>query len=154
MRAGKDRELERGALLDGMKEKAAVYRNPLEPLAAMIEDRGTSETPAGLALPRPLDPHEVIESVGGLSGFPAYEVWNALHRDRLGDSTFHPDPNDVMDEIHATHAPYCAVIALDRRTLGRLKNTQLPCVDHATRKLSEVTGLLKAHGEARDPSKK
>ena len=144
MGAGKDREASRGALLDGLKENAAVYRNPIEPLAAMIKDRGLSETPAGLALPRPLDPYDVIESVGGLGGFPAYEVWNALHRDRLGDATFRPGPNDIVDEIHAAYAPYSTVIALDRRTLGRLRNTQLECADRATMNLEDIPKLVAA----------
>lgn len=144
MRAGKDEAARQAVGLDRFKTRAAVHRDPIEPLAAMMDDRGTRRTPAGIELPRALDPREIIDAVGGLSAFPAYEVWNAMHRDRLGNTTFTPDPNDVIDELHAVHAPYCDVIALDRRTLARLRNTRLRYIERATRRLEDVPDLLRS----------
>lgn len=134
-----------GAKLDDrLKDRAAIIRDPLEPLHAMLNDReiGVGRSPGGLYLPRRYDPEELVERAGGLDAFPAYQVWHALFSDRLGDPNYPTEPNDILDETHACYLPYVDAMALDRTTLGRLRNTGLDVVDRATRRLAEVPDLL------------
>lgn len=107
-----DQTIRHASKLDELlKEDAAVYENPTEPLEAMIRDRGIglTRTPGGLRLPAVYPPRKIIEKAGGLEGFPAYCVWHHLHRDRLGDKHFPVEPNDIIDEIHACYLPYVPV---------------------------------------------
>lgn len=127
-----------------LKKNAAVYDNPTEPLEAMIRDRGigVGRSPGGLHLPAVYPPHKVIDRAGGLDGFPAYYVWHQLHYDRLGDEQFPVEPNDILDEIHACYLPYVDALAVDRRTLGRLRNTNLESVDRAARTLEDTLDII------------
>lgn len=134
-----------GAQLDDrLKDRAAIVQRPLEPLRAMLEDRGigADRSPGGLHLPVPYDSNELVERAGGLDAFPAYQVWHALFSDRLGDPNYETDPNDILDETHCCYLPYVDAMAVDRTTLGRLRNTHLEVVEQATRQLEEVPDLL------------
>ena len=137
---------EYAARLDAsLKGNAAVMTDPLVPLmATMREEHDLSRTPAGLRLGRPLDPETIIKSVGGLTAFPAYQVFHLMHRTRLGDETFQTQGNDIVDELHACYGPYVRALLVDKATLGRLRSGRVPFIDRCSRHLRDAPRLLAA----------
>jgi hypothetical protein len=134
---------EYGAAADhNIGRAAAVVRNPTEPILAHIRDLNTRTTPAGLYLSQTISPEEIFERAGGLAGFPASNVAHSLARIRLKDESFAASENDVFDEWHASYAPYCAAMALDRRTAARFRMTRLPEAARVTYRLADVPDLL------------
>lgn len=121
---------------------AAVVRNPKEPILAHIRDLNAMTSPAGLHFPRSISPEEIFDRAGGLAGFPAINVVHSLARTRLKDESFRASENDVFDEWHASYAPYCAAMALDRRTTARFRMTRLPEAARVTHRLVDVPSLL------------
>jgi len=134
-----------GALADShFKRSAAVVRAPDEPILAHIRELNVTTTPAGLTLPQTLSPQEILERVGGRAGLPAHNVSHSLARIRLGDEQFVTTENDVIDELHATYAPYCVAMVLDRGTVARFRATRLPEAARVVHKLSDLPALLSA----------
>ncbi len=133
----------RGATLDRMmKTAAAVVQNPDGPLLSRLRDMQITNTPAGLVLPKPYPPEELLQRAGGIQGFPAYHVCQALTLTRLKDTRFPTSRNDLIDEWHALYSPYATVTALDRATVGRCKSAKLPHISRITARLEDVPGIL------------
>jgi hypothetical protein len=133
----------RGATLDRMmKTAAAVVRNPDGPLLSRLRDMQIIETQAGLVLRKPYPPEELLARAGGMRGFPAYHVYQALTLTRLRDTRFPTVANDLVDEWHALYSPYAAVTALDRATVGRCRSAKLPHISRITARLEDVPGIL------------
>jgi hypothetical protein len=126
---------------DRFKTDAAAVRRPEEPLLSRIQDH-LLVTPGGLHLPDPVGPELILERAGGMAAFPAYQLFIQLGLTRLRDRRYRSERNDVVDEWHALYAPYVDAIALDRRTLGRLRSTKLPLVSRATASLAEIPRLV------------
>ena len=132
-----------GAWLDGViKTGAAVLRDPTGPVLSRIREMDIRETASGLVLARPYPAEELLAQAGGLAGFPAYNVFQQLHRIRLGDARFPTSENDLVDEWHACYYPYANVTALDRRTVARCAAAQLPGRERLTYQLGSVPQLL------------
>ncbi len=125
-----------------MKRNAALIRAPDQPLLSRIRDMAPRITASGLYMPAPYPPEELLRRAGGLPGFPAYNVFLGLARTRLGDDLFPTEENDLIDEWHASYAPYVSAMALDRRTVGRFRAASLPQVDRVTHRLDEVPAIL------------
>ncbi len=133
----------RGATLDGMMKKAAaVVTDPNGPLLSRLRDMQITRTPAGLDLLTPYPPEELLTKAGGVQGFPAYHVFQAMALTRLKDTGFQTVSNDLVDEWHALYSPYAAVTALDRATVGRCKSAKLQHIDRITARLEDVPGML------------
>lgn len=146
LRAGQAEQAAHSASLDGMKRSAAVYRDPLEPLHGMIADRQIRRTSGGIFLPVQYPPEQIVKRAGGLAGFPAYQVYNAILRQRFGDTKFPAVDNDMVDEWHAAHAPYVDIIALDRRTAARLRGLRLPLAATIVSDVRQIARLVTANG--------
>lgn len=137
----------RGVWLDGIvKTAAAVLQDPKGPILSRIGDMKLRETTAGLFLAGEYPPEEVLERAGGLGAFPAYNVFQQLHRIRLGDAKFATKPNDLLDEWHACYLPYADLTALDRATVARCISARLPGLDRVTARLADVPTILAQHG--------
>jgi hypothetical protein len=132
------------ARYDRLKRNAAVANNPTLPVLLNIAEEAVNWTPAGIHLPKKFSPLEVLSTVGGLAGFPAYQVWQELGLTRLKDTHFNTKRNDILDEWHACYAPYAAACALDGPTFARLRSTKLPCVGKCTQRLEQITRILDA----------
>lgn len=135
-----------GATADAAwKRNAAVVRAPDEPVLSLIHDALTNRTPSGIVLPRPYPAADVLRRIGGVAGLLAYQVSLGLARTRLNDESFDMASNDVVDEWHASYAPYCAAMALDMRTTARLRSTRFPCVSRVTHRLADIPAILREH---------
>jgi hypothetical protein len=124
------------------KRAAAVVRNAEEPILAHIRDLGRTTTRSGIRLPRPYPPEDILRKAGGVAGFPAINVAHSLSRTRLKDESYPAAENDIMDEWHACYLPYCAAMALDRRTAARFRMTRLPGAHLVTHVLEEIPAIL------------
>ena len=139
-----------GALADShFKRTAAVVRAPEEPILSHIRELNVRQTPAGVTLPHPYPPEEILRRAGGLSGFPANNIAHSLARVRLSDERFRTEENDLIDEWHACYVPYCIAMALDRRTAARFRTAHLPEANRVTHRLDELPAIL---GSAAPPT--
>jgi hypothetical protein len=93
-------------------------------------------------MPARLTPEDVLNRAGGLHGFPAYCLFQSLGLTRLRDLQYVAEQNDIVDEWHALYAPYSRVIALDKRTVGRVRSTRLQVAERVTAQLKDVPDLL------------
>lgn len=143
LRSGFLQTASRGVWLDGiMKTSAAVLRDPKAPILSRIKDMKLDTTQTGIVLPKPYPAEELLKRAGGLAAFPAYNVFQQLHRIRLGDGRFATKANDLLDEWHACYYPYADVTALDRATVARCRSARLPGLDRVTARLGDVPALL------------
>lgn len=116
-----------GAWLDAViKTGAAVLLDPAGPVLSRIREMDIRKTPSGIVMTRPYPAEELLAKAGGLGGFPAYNVFQQLHRIRLGDARYATSDNDLIDEWHACYYPYADLTALDRRTVSRCAAARLP----------------------------
>lgn len=111
---------------DKLRVQNSSTQGQQDQLRNLIRDIGVRRTPGGLHLPTGVDADLVIEQVGGIAGFPAFHVYQALGLTRLRDGMYASTRNDVIDESHAVYVPYAALTVLDRTTRGRFRSARLP----------------------------
>ncbi len=125
-----------------MKTQAAIVKQPELPLQLSVADHLQLFRQHNGDYAGGLHPHEVIAGAGGPTCFPSLNMFHCTLRERLSLMGQKSTSNDVLDEYHASYAPYSAATALDRRTAARVRTAQLADRHRVTAQLSDIPGLL------------
>lgn len=131
-----------GARASMMKANATLVKDPMIPLTLALQHHIDGRRGRFPSYADGLNASEILQSVGGKSAFPGYQMQEALVDQRMRDPGQKSSANDIFDEYIAFYAPYAAVTAVDRRTLHRAKMANVPALPRMTRYLGEVVPIL------------
>lgn len=124
------------------KREAAIVRDPesviVSRLRRAVHRRWRLEGRVDTAP----DPRAVLRTIGVESDMPSLAVYHGLVRSRLQDPGRVTEPNSVIDEWHASIAPYTTVTALDQPTANRYRHSRLPASAKVAGKLSDALRIL------------
>jgi hypothetical protein len=133
-----------GLIFDASKTDATLIQEPLLLLERMIAKLKPTQTPEGVHIAGMVSAGDVLDAVGGLSGFPSYALLHRVATARLRDKSFRASQSDVYDLMHAAYSIYASFTALDRSYSSRVRRARPDLQSRVSHQLSEVSAWLAA----------
>jgi len=132
----------RSARTDVLKRHAYIVRNRKGSMQLLMREYFPARTPSGLPLRGVVSVDDVLQVLPPWDGLPACSLHEALAYLRFNDEGYRTEPNDLIDEWHAFYGPYVDVLAVDRRTCGRIQATRHPVAGRTVHSLAGLLDLL------------